>query len=176
VLLAMLVVLAPGLLTLAYGPTPLAVVLLILGGIGVLVLSFTLSTRLALAAPALLLEERGVFGSIRRSWQLVSGSFWRTLLILLLAGLIAGVGAGLISVPFSLVSAIIQQVAHNTSHTHFGANLAETAATSVGSILAGAVFTPWNAAVIALVYIDIRMRREGLDLELIKAADEQSRS
>ena len=176
VLLAVAVVFVPAALSLAFGPLALTVVLGILGAIGAFVVSFTLTTRLALAAPALLLEERGVFSAIRRSWGLIRGSFWRTLLILFLAGLIAGFGAGVISVPFSLVAVIIQQVTDNTAHTSFGANLAETATTSVGQILAGAVFTPWNAAVIALVYIDIRMRREGLDLELIKAADEQTGS
>ena len=47
---------------------------------------------------------------------------------------------------------------------------AGAAVSSFGEILAGAVLYPFEAAVIALVYIDLRMRREGLDLELIRAS------
>jgi hypothetical protein len=41
---------------------------------------------------------------------------------------------------------------------------------AVGTILANTVTLPFAAAVAVLVYVDQRMRREALDLELARAA------
>jgi hypothetical protein len=41
---------------------------------------------------------------------------------------------------------------------------------TIGSILAGTLTYPFVAAVTVLLYVDLRMRREGLDLTLARAA------
>jgi hypothetical protein len=41
---------------------------------------------------------------------------------------------------------------------------------SVGEIIALTAATTYMSAVVALLYIDVRMRREGLDIELGRAA------
>lgn len=47
--------------------------------------------RLALTIPALVLERLGPLPAVRRSWNLVEGSTWRTFGIVLLAGLVISV-------------------------------------------------------------------------------------
>ena len=42
----------------------------------------------------------------------------------------------------------------------------------IGSVLSGAILYPLTAAVTALLYIDLRMRTEGLDIELMRATGE----
>ena len=44
---------------------------------------------------------------------------------------------------------------------------------SLGNVLTYTITTAFTAAVTALLYIDLRMRREGLDVELTAAAKEQ---
>ena len=41
---------------------------------------------------------------------------------------------------------------------------------SIGAIISGTITTPFAAAVIVLVYVDRRIRREALDIELARAA------
>ena len=45
------------------------------------------------------------------------------------------------------------------------------AITAVAAILASVLTTPFTASVVALLYIDLRIRREGLDVELARAAE-----
>ena len=46
----------------------------------------------------------------------------------------------------------------------------ELTITSIGSIITAAIAWPFTAVSTALVYVDRRMRREGLDIELARAA------
>jgi hypothetical protein len=163
--------LAPGVVALVTGHTTTGIILILLGAIAVLVVSVTLSVRWSLAAPALLLEDQSVVASMRRSWRLVGGSFWRVLLIEGLAYVLMYVGSAVIAGPISLVGAGVQFATDNTTYSHFWSNLAMAAINSVGQIVVGAIFNPWISAVIALIYVDLRMRREGLDIELLRAAD-----
>jgi hypothetical protein len=140
---------------------------LLLGGLAMLAAGILF----ALAAPALLLEELGVVAAMRRSWRLVRSSFWRTLGLLLVAEILISIVSGLISAPFAVAAALIDSATDNTLHTDFLANLASSSVSSIGTIVVGSILNPWMAAVTALIYIDLRMRREGLDLELIRAAD-----
>jgi hypothetical protein len=45
--------------------------------------------------------------------------------------------------------------------------------TNVGSVLASTVTAPFTAALTALLYIDLRIRREGLDVALARAATQE---
>jgi hypothetical protein len=159
----------PGVLVAVGGATVPGIVLALVGVIGGVVLMVFLFTRWSFAAPALLLEEQGVFAAMRRSFRLVRGSFWRVLGITLLAQLLVGVGSAVIEVPFSLVSALFQDA--DQLYGDFWANLGQLTVQGVGQVLAGAVFYPFTAAVTTLLYIDVRMRREGLDVELLRAAE-----
>ena len=47
------------------------------------------------------------------------------------------------------------------------------AVTNLGSVLASTVTAPFTAALTALLYIDLRIRREGLDVALARAAAQE---
>ena len=172
--LALLVVL-PGVLLLVAGATVVGILLTVLGGILAVLAYVALGYGFwALAAPALLLENLSVIDSLRRSWRLVRPTFWRVLGIMLLTTLLVGVLSGIISVPFSIVSALVG-VTQDTPYSNFGITLLQLGIAQIGSILAGAVLYPLSAAVTALLYIDLRMRQEGLDVELMRAAESPQR-
>lgn len=122
----------------------------------------------SLASPALLLEGRSVTDGMRRSWQLTAGSRWRVFGILLLTVIIVTIASALIAAPFGLVFGVVEG-ASGASGT--GVTVAQTLVQQVASAAAGSIFYPFQAAVTALLYIDLRMRREGLDVELIRAAE-----
>ncbi|HEY7717972.1 MAG TPA: hypothetical protein VH915_04380, partial [Pedococcus sp.] len=72
----------------------------ILGVLGVLAAGagvLWLWVRLALATPALVLEDLRVVASLRRSWGLTAGLFWRTFGILTVSSLLIGVVQYLLS-------------------------------------------------------------------------------
>jgi hypothetical protein len=118
----------------------------------------------AVAAPALLLERVGVRAALRRSQAVVRGSFWRVFGISLLSAVIVGIAKRALILPFSYLGGLVADV-HGTAH--FPSELVQLLVSDIGTIIGGAVLSPFSAGVVALLYLDLRMRREGLDLELL---------
>jgi hypothetical protein len=128
------------------------------------VLSIWFSTMFSLVTPVVVLERERPGAALARSWRLVRRSFWRVFGIMLLAGLIVAVASAILQLPFTFLS------------TLFGGASGFSAGTVIaviGTIAAGTVTRPISAAVIVLLYVDMRMRREGLDLALRTAAGDR---
>jgi len=166
--LAALVVLLPGIVALVAGSTEVGVVALVAGVVGAIVLLFLLYTRWSLAAPALVLENARITLAMRRSWRIVRGSTWRVFGILLLAGIIVNIGQAVITVPVGLLAGL-PAAGQASPYESLPITFAQLLISGVGTIVAGAIFYPFSAAVSALLYIDLRMRREGLDVRLAQA-------
>ena len=162
---------------LAGGLTALLVVLL--GGVGAAVgtllvllsvgVSLLLYVRLSLASSALVLEDAPVRTSFRRSWVLVRKSFWRVLGVLLLTVVVGGFVSQVLQLPFVLLSGDDGPLSGLTGS---GQSLSTRALvlSAVGAGVATAVVAPFSAGVTALLYVDRRMRAEGLDVALQAAA------
>lgn len=147
--------------------TGLAVLLGILLGVLALCAAIWLAVRLLLSPVALILEKSGVGTAIRRSARLVSGSWWRVFGIALLAQLIAGLIAQVLTVPFA-IGGVVLAIGFPSNGSLWWVTLA---AVSVGTFVGSVVTMPFSAGVTALQYIDQRIRREALDLELARAAN-----
>jgi hypothetical protein len=128
----------------------------------VVVLAVWVGTRLLLLPPALVLEGNGVLASVARAWRLTRGSFWRILGIYLLASVIVGIVGQVLSVPVSVIAAVAQPDVTSPTFIFL---------TTFFSGLVQAISTVFLAAVVALLYVDLRIRREGLDVELARAAE-----
>ena len=156
---------------------PAAVLLLgLLAFFGVL-LSFWVWVQLSLAAPALMLEKQGIRTALSRSLRLVRGSRWRILGITLLSQLILRMVAAVISIPFSILAVLLGgDKLFDQADPSFAASLAPAfppaalIAIAVGGLIAGTVTIPAGAAINVLIYVDQRIRREALDIELARAA------
>jgi len=153
--------------------TPVAVLLGVLGGIASLVFEVLLAIRLSLALPAVVLERISPVSGIRRSWQLTHGSFWRLLGILLLTAIIVGVAAEVLTIPFLVIGALLGGSGSIFSATA-SVSVAAIVVGTVGSIVSATITRPVSAGVVVLLYVDMRMRREGLDLRLRDAAQHQA--
>ena len=124
--------------------------------------------RLALAPCVLVLERAGIATSLRRSGALVKGDWWRLLGILLLTAVIGGFVSSLLQIPFSVLGA-------GSPGALFDPNADVLAAQplivgAIGTVMTTTLVAPFTAAVTALLYVDRRMRAEGLDVQLTASA------
>ncbi len=122
-----------------------------------------IAVRLSVAPAALVLENIGVIEGIKRSWALTRGNFWKVLGTLFLAGLITSIISGAISGATGVVGSGFAVIAPEM-YAFFMALI-----TFITAVLSALVL-PFNASVTALIYVDLRMRNEGLDVELRQAA------
>ncbi|MCI2237885.1 glycerophosphoryl diester phosphodiesterase membrane domain-containing protein [Paenibacillus sp. TRM 82003] len=166
------VALAPGVAVLALvdgtAGAATGAVLLLAGLLGWAAVAAWLWVKWSMATPALLLEGLSARRAMGRSWRLTRGAFWRTLGILLLTAVVVGAVVTAVSVPFSLVGGFLGAFVDGGASTR-SLWLSQGVGT-LGSIVGSVVAYPFLASVTALVYVDLRMRREGLDVELHRAA------
>jgi hypothetical protein len=104
-------------------------------------------TMLAVAIPALIVENRRGTDALSRSWNLVKGHFWHVLGTIVVAAIITGVIGSI----FGLLGGsnwFLQWI--------FG---------SIGTIITA----PYSALVAILLYVDLRARTEGLTGERLRA-------
>jgi hypothetical protein len=128
---------------------------------------------LVLAAPAVVMERESVGGALRRAWTLSKGRWWRTFGTLLLAILVTVfMGFFALRIPFLLVELIF----FGGGSPDDSQALLALAVDTVGRVVSWSVVLPFDAGVIALLYFDRRMRREGLDLELRTRVHERRRA
>ncbi|MEP6760212.1 MAG: glycerophosphoryl diester phosphodiesterase membrane domain-containing protein [Sporichthyaceae bacterium] len=158
---AVIVPVLPGIIALVAGSTVAGSILLVVGVPVALVLALAGAVLTWFAAPVVMLERQPVVAALRRSARLVRANFWRVVGLWLLLQLLVGVLGGILGGPLVLV-------ASSVFDNPFGWQSLSLQA--VGTILASTVTLPFAAAVAVLVYVDQRMRREALDLELARAA------
>jgi hypothetical protein len=144
------------------------IVLVVVFLLGFIALSAWIGTKLSLVPTALLLERLPLRQAIARSWSLTGGYFWRTLGIEWLVAIIIGAATQIVTVPISLIFTLLTTILAPT-----GDGSVSTAVTIASSVVVGAVSVAISAlgvvmqsATYSLIYIDLRMRKEGLDLDL----------
>jgi hypothetical protein len=105
--------------------------------------------------PVMFIEGTGLTAAMGRSWRLVQGRWWRTFLILFLLfivftivraalGAFIGLGLGLLQIVFSSVSVLW--------------------ISAVAGVIIDSLVNPVLQIAIVLIYFDLRVRREALDL------------
>lgn len=141
----------------------------IFGALALVALGVWLGTKLSLVPSALVLERLALFAAMKRSWSLTAGSFWRVFGIQLLVWFIVGVAANVAVLPFSVVAPLLLALI-DPNGTNAPLVLVIAGAVYilqlVVSVVVGAITSIISTATSALIYLDLRMRREGLDLEL----------
>lgn len=117
-----------------------------------------------LPVPPLMLEDVGVFGALGRGWTLTSRAFWRTFGIALLTVLIGGIAGSMLSTPASFAG----QIAALAVPQYAALLLVVTQA--VALVIQNAFVTPFAGSVTSMQYLDLRMRKEAYDVELMREA------
>lgn len=141
------------------------VLLTLLGLLVAVVVSWALHIKLLYMPIVIVLERVGPIKAFARSWQLTRGFFWRTTGIYLLVVIIVSVAAGLVAIPLQLLLSISFAVWPDLDPV-----LVSIVFAAVNSVITMVLTVPFQASATSLLYIDTRMRSEGLDIELAKGA------
>lgn len=165
-------------LAIAAGAGEGIVALWVLGVFVAVPLSIWLYVRYALASPAFMLESTpgrhageparpiGIGKALRRSAELAKRSWWRLFGILILVWIVAFIVTQVISVLFAVPTFFVADPYDPESM----ASLGLLSLSALGGIVSTTITAPFLAAAVALLYIDRRIRREALDIELARAA------
>jgi hypothetical protein len=137
----------------------------LLGMLVVLVGVVVLSLRFAVSAPVVVLESTPAWGSLKRSLSLTRGYLGRIFLVGLCAAMVAYTGMALLQMPFNIGAIVAGKV------TTAGFVLDLLAA--VGGTIGHTLSAPIGVIGVAVLYYDLRVRKEALDLQMmIRALDD----
>ncbi|MET7572440.1 hypothetical protein ABZT04_28665 [Streptomyces sp. NPDC005492] len=164
----------PGIIVAATGSQDAGIALAVLGGLAGCVVTLWLAIRFSLASPALMLEKQGIVKSMSRSAKLVRGSWWRIFGIQLLAQIIASILSSILVIPFAFIAGLLSGdglggLVDGTGEVGWTFLIIS----GLGSVIGRMIAFPITAGVTVLLYIDQRIRREALDLDLARAAGVQ---
>jgi hypothetical protein len=122
-------------------------------------ISIWLAIRFTMAGPALVLERLGPVQALRRSLTLSKGRWWPILGITLLSAIITGIPSGIVN---SLINSILKSLGGNNAGFEF-------IWAALSGTVSAALFAPLSAAISVFLYFDLRVRKEGFDLERLAA-------
>jgi hypothetical protein len=129
---------------------------LALAAIALVVPAIWLGVAWALAFPVLIAEGQRGTSALGRSFRLVQGRWWPTFGALFLAFLFQFFLGLVFGIPLAFLSFNMES---NSP--------VALAITTVLNVLASVITTPFMAAVLVLLYFDLRVRKEGFDLQLL---------
>jgi Membrane domain of glycerophosphoryl diester phosphodiesterase len=127
--------------------------LIVLPGLAVLCGGVYFAVRWSMSVPAMMAEDIGPIKGMSRSWNLVKGQWWRSfgvILIVLIMRFIIGIALGFM---YGLIVGAV---------TTGDVRLAVVA---VGTTILSALISPIVTIALVLLYFDLRVRKEGLDLD-----------
>jgi hypothetical protein len=128
-----------------------------LGFVACIIPGIWLAVSWAVAVPAMLTEDVRGRAALGRSFRLVRHRWWPTLGTLALGFILAAILGGAIT---GAVTAL--------SFTDVNDSLLATLLVeAIAGTISGVLVTPFQAALATIIYFDLRVRKEGFDLELL---------
>lgn len=171
---------APGVLLVLFAPVA-GVLVATLGVVAWMVATVWLFTKCSLAGAAIAVEGLGLVASVRRSWDLTRGAFWKSTGQFVVSYFLSSQIINLILSPiliilfflFVLVFVLLTLDGGSgaLSFLGFGLSIGMGALIATVTIGATALMFAYLSGVVAMVYLDRRMRREGYDLVLLRRAE-----
>jgi hypothetical protein len=135
----------------------ISTVMIVVGLILLIIPGVYLFVAVSLAVPVLMLEGLRGMGAISRSMSLVSGRWWQTF-----GRLVVGLIMYIVAV--FIIGAIAGAISHATTNV----TLYEVIQGVVGALIS-ILLAPFFAALINVIYIDLRVRKEGVDHNVLLA-------
>ncbi|WP_202233943.1 hypothetical protein [Actinacidiphila reveromycinica] len=164
----------PGVLVAAAGVSDGGAALAVLGACAGLVVMVWLWILLSLSPPALMLENQSVVGAMKRSAKLVRGAWWRVLGVELLTVLVTYIASAIIELPFTILSSAVTNESFSSFYNSDSSpGWTFLVVNGIGAVVGSMVTLPVSSGTVTLLYIDQRIRRESLDIELHQAAEQK---
>jgi hypothetical protein len=135
---------------------------LVVGVFGLMLGSFVFALRYSVSVPALVLENVTARNAIRRSVSLTKGSLGRAAVLAIFATILAYAALFLLQGPFTI--GVVMAGPETNAALAF--SLMGAVAGTIGSAITG----PIMIVALAVFYYDVRIRKEGLDLQLMVAS------
>lgn len=129
------------------------------GFFALIVGAFYVLCRLLVSVPVAVIEQRGPQDAISRSWNLTRDNFGRALLLLLFYMVIGIVAGTIVGVPAAIAGIVYR---NNMEMLVFW-----TAASEVLGTLLNIVTVPILLILTCVFYFDLRVRKEGFDLQFL---------
>lgn len=129
---------------------------LLIGSILLIIPGIYFSICFALFFQAIIIEDKGPWSAMARSKELVKGSWWRSFGIIVLILVLVSVISSIVTIPVSLLVLFL-----------FGRDLVGTAIETVLTTPVSFLLTPFSMIAYTLLYYDLRIRKENLDLKLM---------
>src|SRR3984885_7391441 len=136
----------------AVGAGGLGALLAVLAFLALIPVLIMVYVRTVVAVPAIVLERVSGWGGLKRSWQLISGRFWPTFGRMALLAIITAIISSVISAIFEIPGSAIDP--NNTFVFD-----------QVASAISAVFIAPVTYIGVTLLYYDIRIRKEGFDIE-----------
>ncbi len=124
----------------------------------IVVLGFIITVLFGFTAQSIVLEQQGIFGALRRSYELVRSAVWRVVGLMLLIGILVWL---IQYIPTTVVQAILALFFGVPEQVFIQQSLS-----SAWGYTMQILTYPFQLIGMTLLYYDIRMRYEGYDLEL----------
>lgn len=154
-----------------------SLIAVLLGLPALLALSIWIGTKLMLVPSLLVLEGAGVRDAITRSWRLTRGRFWFAFGVVFVIGLIMYVVTQAISTVGSLILSLSGPVFNPTGLTDQSIGVGTIVGLVITEILVvilQSISSVVQSTAAALIYIDCRMRYEGLDQDLMTTIERRA--
>jgi hypothetical protein len=119
---------------------------------------------LAFVGQSLILERRGIVAALRRSHALARGDYGKTLGMQLALGVITGLLGGSLGLLLQQAFSLLPEAITGSGEAHA---LREFVIGQAASAVSDLLLAPLSGIALTLLYFDLRVRREGLDLEVL---------
>jgi hypothetical protein len=139
----------------------LAILVVPFGFLGAVVAFVLISVRFGVSVPALVIENVSAIDALKRSVELTSENVGRVFLIILCATVIAYATGLIFQGPFMIALLVVGPASKMGMVFHIAA--------AISGAIGGMISGPIMIIGLAMMYYDLRIRKEALDLELMLA-------
>ncbi|MDO8585593.1 MAG: hypothetical protein Q7T82_00985 [Armatimonadota bacterium] len=145
----------------------LAIIAAVFLGLSAMLIGVGFYVSLIFTCPSFVAEDRRYFSALRRSWQLIKGYYWRTLGIVLLAFfLIIVILQGVCIAALLAATGLLKDMLLHPQTASLGTPYILY---QIGAMITSIAIEPVWLITIILVYYDLRIRKEGFDLQALAA-------
>jgi len=146
-----------------FGTMMLAGIFIFGGMLACIVPGVMLAFRYSFISQVFIIEGLSSTPARHRSAQLAEGQYGRIFVVGLLASLLVWIGSAIITIP-------AQMIALAFGRTAYGFSTPGYFVMGVSQGLAQALITPIEVIALVLLYFDVRVRKEGFDVELLASS------
>lgn len=133
---------------------------------------FVVALITGLARPIIVLEQIGAIAALGRAWRLMKGRFWWSVLIVFVTSVLIYIATSILQTGGQFIALLASAISPENPAV---ALISFFVVYGLAIVVSSVVTYTFMGSVFALMYIDMRMRHEGFDLDLARAAEARGR-